>query len=434
MKEPQPNQGHKLAYDPGAAFAVAARSLGRWCGRTRVLLVTVTVTVTVVAGGLAVAAAQTGPSRAAAIHDHLRKAAQYLKQSDPDSAVKEFEAVLALDPKNAEAYANLGVIAFFRHDYHQASPYLRQALAIDPTLTKTQALLGICQNRLGDPSARLLLEKSFPKLKDKPLRLQVGLELAALYDQQGEPGATASIMQALVDLDPDNVDVLFMAQRVYSELADDTLNKLAIVAPGSARMQQVIAEHLVNNADLKGAIEHYRRALGIDPRLPGVHYELAEAVLESSPTDPAAQAEAEKELAAAGAGEGDSAKVQCEFGRIALLRADLAGAHEHYTRAYALDPKDAGAQLGLGQVLMSMEKPQDARKYLEMAIQSDPLNGEARYRLALAYRRLQMPEEAEKEMHLFQEIKKTKDQVKMLYRQMNKQTKPQDDAMPSGDP
>lgn len=430
MKEPQPNQGHKLASDPGAAFAVATRSLGRWCGRTRVLLVTAVV----VAGGLAVAAAQTGPSRAAAIHDHLHKAAQYLKQTDPDSAVKEFEAVLALDPKNAEAYANLGVIAFFRHDYHQASPYLRQALAIDPTLTKTQALLGICQNRLGDPSARLLLEKSFRKLKDKPLRLQVGLELAALYDQQGEPGATASIMQALVDLDPDNVDVLFMAQRVYSELADDTLNKLAIVAPGSARMQQVIAEHLVNNADLKGAIEHYRRALGIDPRLPGVHYELAEAVLESSPTDPAAQAEAEKELAAAGAGEGDSAKVQCEFGRIALLRADLAGAHEHYTQAYTLDPKDAGAQLGLGQVLMSMEKPQDARKYLEMAIQSDPLNGEARYRLALAYRRLQMPEEAEKEMHLFQEIKKTKDQVKMLYRQMNKQTKPQDDAMPSGDP
>jgi len=406
---------------------MTANQVGRLCGRLLVLLLAL------LASGPAVTAAQTGAFRVAGIHDHLRKAAEYLKANDKNSAVKEFDAVLALDPKNAEAYANLGVIAFFQRDYQKASPYLRKALAIDPSLAKTQALLGICQERLGDPSARALLEKSFPKLKDKPLRLQVGLELAALYDQHGDPGATASVMRSLVDLDPDNVDVLFMAQRVYSELADDTLNKLAVLAPGSARMQQVIAEHLVNGGDLQHAIEHYRKALEIDPRLPGVHFELAEATLESSPSDTAAQAEAEKELATVVATEGDSAKVQCEFGRIALLRSDLEDAHDHYTRAFAMSPKDTEAQLGLGRILMSMEKPQDARKYLEMAVQSDPLNGEARYRLALAYKRLQMPEEAEKEMHLFQEIKNTKDQVKVLYRQMNKQSKPENDEMPVSD-
>lgn len=396
------------------------------CRRPLVLLLML------IASGLTIAA-QTGASHTAEIHIHLRKAAEYLKANDPTSAVKEFDAVLALDPKNAEAYANLGVIAFFQRDYRKASPYLHKALAIDPSLVKTQALLGICQNRLGDTSARPLLEKSFSKLKDKPLRLQVGLELAGLYDQQGDPGATAAIMQSLVDLDPDNVDVLFMAQRVYSQLADDTLNKLAILAPGSARMQQVIAEYSINGANLKGAIEHYRKALEIDPHLPGVHYELAEAILESSSNDSVAQAEAEKELAIAIATDGDSAKVQSELGRIAFLHSDLPGAREHYARAFALNPNDTGAQLGLGEVLMSMEKPQEARKYLEMAILSDPLNSEARYRLALAYRRLQMPEEAENEMHLFQEIKKTKDQVKMLYRQMNKQSKPENDELPSGD-
>jgi Tfp pilus assembly protein PilF len=87
----------------------------------------------------------------------------------------------------------------------------------------------------------------------------------------------------------------------------------------------------------------------------------------------------------------------------------------------------------MGQVLMSLEKPQDARKYLEMAIQSDPLNGEARYRLALAYKRLEMPDQAQQQMHLFEEIKKTKDQVKVLYRQMNKETKPDNDEISGGD-
>jgi tetratricopeptide (TPR) repeat protein len=387
-----------------------------------------------VASTLTGSAAQTGTSRAVRIHDHLEKAAEYLKANDANDAVKELDAVLELDPKNGEAFANLGVIGFFRRDYRTASQYLRKALSIDPTLTKTQALLGICLEKLGDPSAGALLEKSFPKLKDKALRLQVGMALAFLYDQKGDSGATASVMRSLVDLDPDNVDVLFMAQRVYSELADDTLNKLAAVAPGSARMQQVIAERLVNEGDLQGAVEHYRKALEIDPRLPGVHFELGEAILESSSSSPQAQAEAQKELEVAVAFDGDSSKTECEFGSIALSQSQLNQAFAHYQRAYELNPNEVQAQLGLGKILMIEEKPQAALKYLRMAVESDPLNGAAHYQLSQAYKHLQMTDMAQKEMHLFQEIKKTKTQIEELYRQMNRQRKPQTDEAPDRAP
>jgi tetratricopeptide (TPR) repeat protein len=387
----------------------------------------------VLASALTFASAQTATSHAAEIHDHLQKAAEYLKAKDPDSAVKEFNAVLAIDPKNAEAYANLGVVAFFQRDYRSASEYLRKAVAIDPALMKSQALLGICERRLGDPSARAQLEKSFSKLKDKSLRLQVGLELASLYEQQDDPGATASVMRSLVDLDPDNVDVLFTAQRVYSELADDTLDKLAVLAPGSARMQQVIAERLVNGGDLPHAIEHYRKALQIDPHLPGIHFELGEAILQSSPHAPETQAEAEKEFEAAEAIDGDVAKAECGLGAIALSQSDLDRAFAHYQKAYKLNPNEVEAQLGLARLLMMQQKPREATKFLEAAIQADPLNSEAHYRLASAYRRLQMDDQAQKEMHLFQEIKKTKDQVKDLYRQMNIKPRVQDDEVPDSD-
>jgi tetratricopeptide (TPR) repeat protein len=384
----------------------------------------------VLVSALTFAGAQTTTSHAAEIHDHLRKAAEYLKAQDPDSAVKEFNAVLALDSRNAEAYANLGVVAFFRRDYRSASGYLRKAAAIDPSLAKSQALLGICEKKLGDPSARALLEKSFSKLKDNSLRLQVGLELASLYEEQGDPGATATVMRSLVDLDPDNVDVLFTAQRVYSELADDTLNKLAVLAPGSARMQQVIAERLVNGGDLPRAIEHYRNALQIDPHLPGIHFELGEAILQSSPHDPATQAEAEKEFEAAEAIDGDVVNAECGLGAIALSQSDLDRAFTHYQRAYKLNPDEVEAQLGLARLLMMQQKPQEAVKFLQAAIQTDPLNSEAHYRLASAYKRLQMDDQAQKEMHLFQEIKKTKDQVKDLYRQMTIKPRVQDDEVP----
>jgi len=427
MKQSQSNQPHEFAFHFGASPAVSVN----WVGRFRVRLLILALTL--LASALGAVAAQTGASPSAAIHDHLRKAGEYLKANDANSAVKEFNAVLALDPKNAEANANLGVIAFFQHDYQNASQYLRKALAADPSLAKTQALLGICERRLGQPSAQALLEKSFPRLKDKNLQIQAGLELAGIYYQQGNLDRTASVMHSLVDLDPDNIEILYMAQRVYSDLADDTLNKLAILAPGSARMQQVIAERLINEGDLSGATEHYRKALQFDPRLPDVRYELAEAILEAAPHDAKAQADSEKELETAVKMDGQSAKTECLFGRIALLRADLDSAYTHYNHAFALYPMDMEAQLGLGRVLATMGKPQEAVKYLRMAVQSDPLNGEAHFRLASVCRKLQLKDEAEKEFKLFLEIKQTKDRIVELYRQMNKNTRTQDLQVPDAD-
>ena len=428
MKEFHPNKPHESAFRFGASCVVAAHRPRRLSGRSLVLAFAL------LAGALAVSAAQTGGSPPAAIHEHLRKAAEYLKANDASSAVKELDAVLALDPKNAEANANLGVIAFYQRDYPNAAKYLRKALATDPSLAKTQALLGICQVRLGDPAARASLEKSFQKLRDKPLRIQVGVELAGLYDREGDLDAAAAVMRSLVELDPENVDILYAAQRAYSELADDTLNKLAIVGPQSARMQQVIAERLVNEGDLKGATEHYRKALEINPRLPGVHYELAEAILESAPDDPQAQAAAEKELQTAVAFDGDNAKTECLFGRIAFRRNDLDSSYAHYARAFALNPREVEAQVGLGRVLTVTQKPQEALKYLRLAVQSDPLNGEAHYRLATACRKLQLNDEAEREFRLSKEIKETKQQVEELYRQMSKKPKAEEEPIPDTHP
>ncbi len=428
MKEPHPSKPHDSAFHFGAPPAVPASRVGR-LGRRLLVFV-----FTLLASAFAASAAQTGASPPAAIHDHLRKAAEYLKANDANSAVKELDAVLALDPKNAEANANLGVIAFYQRDYPNAAKYLRKALATDPSLVKTQALLGICQVRSGDPAARASLEKSFQKLHDKPLRIQVGVELAGLYDREGDLDAAAAVMRLLVELDPENVDILYAAQRAYSELADDTLNKLAIVGPQSARMQQVIAERLINEGDLKGATEHFRKALEINPRLPGVHYELAEAILESSPDDPQAQAAAERELETAVTFDGDNAKTQCLFGRIAFRRNELESSYAHYARAFALNPREVEAQVGLGRVLAVTEKPQEALKYLRLAVQSDPLNGEAHYRLATVCRKLQLQDEAEKEFRLSKEIKQTKEQVEGLYRQMSKKPKAEEEPIPDAGP
>src|SRR5436305_6273674 len=243
----------------------------------------------------AFAQSQVAASKSAELQGHINRVEAALRTNDMETASREFRAVLALDPKNTEAHANLGVIEFFRNDCQSATQDLRQAVAAKPSLARAEALLGMCEKRLGDRAAQKTLDKAFSQVTDLKLRIQVGLELSDLYQRNGDLEHVASVMGALVGLNPESPDILYFAQRTYSELADDTLNKLAVVAPGSGRMQQVIAERLVNGGDLKGAIEHYRKALELDPRLPGVRYELSEAILESAPADSTVQTQAKQE-------------------------------------------------------------------------------------------------------------------------------------------
>src|SRR6266849_1712884 len=77
---------------------------------------------------LQISAAQPTPSKTSEIRVHLQRAQAALKANAPEVAVKEFRAVLALDPKNAEAHTNLGVIAFSRADCQSAESDFREAL------------------------------------------------------------------------------------------------------------------------------------------------------------------------------------------------------------------------------------------------------------------------------------------------------------------
>jgi len=366
-------------------------------------------------------------SKSAEVQSHIGQAEAALRSNDMQTAERELRAVLDLDPNNAEAHTNLGVLAFQRGECSSAAVEFRKVLAIQPSLPQAEALLGICQRRAGDPQAEKLLESSFSKLRDTKLRTRVVLELVAIYYSEGDVEKAVSVTQTLVQLNPEDPDILYTAQRLYNELADETLNKLAIVAPNSARMQQVVAERLINAGDLDLAIAHYRKARELDPNLRGIRYELAEAILEKSRLDPQNQQAAKAEIEEAQRVEGNSANLECQLARIAVLENDLTQANAHYASAFKLAPTNAEAQLGLGRVLAMMGKPQEARKYLQMAVESDPLNHTAHYRLAMLDRKLGFEDEAKREAKLAQQIKATKDNVERLYVQMHKQTKSEQD-------
>jgi tetratricopeptide (TPR) repeat protein len=374
---------------------------------------------------------QSTPSRQQQIEAHNHQAAEYLHQNRPDLAVPEFRAIVALDPNNVDAHGNLGAVLYFQGSYAQAIPELRAALKLRHSLWKLQALLGNAEKRTGDISAgRDDLEKAFPNVTDEKIRMETGMELIEIYSGTGDLDKAAAVVSVLRKQEPEDEGLLYTAYRIYSDLANESLLSLTVVAPNSARMHQAMAHELAKQGHTAEAIENYRAALKIDPQLPGLHFELAEMLRTVS--TPQSHDEAESEYKAALEANPLDEQSEIRLGDIAVQKNDLKEAYERYTKAIQMQPGDPEANIGLAKVLMAMDQPQKAEPLLVHAIALDPTSAVAHFRLGTVYREMGRPEDAKHEIEEYQKYKEMKEKLQEIYHQMRleRTTGENDDADP----
>ncbi len=250
--------------------------------------------------------------------EHARRANEFLKANQPAKAIPEFEALVAAQPDNLDAQANLGVLLYFQARYPEAKEHLHKAIQINPGLPKIQALLGLCEYQLGQlDAARADMSAALGNLSEPKFRKEVGLKLVEVETAQQDLAAASVTIAKLREQSPTDPDILYAAYRIHSDLAGEALLSLSLAAPQSARMQQAIAHELERIRDLTGAIAAFRKAIAIDPNLPGIHFELAEALHGSASQADRAQAEHEYAIAL----EKNPREVQAAV-RLADLQAD----------------------------------------------------------------------------------------------------------------
>lgn len=362
-------------------------------------------------------AGQTPPSDKEQIAQHERLAQQYERELRPELAIPELKKLVALDPNNVKACADLGVLLYFRGEYAAAVPQLQTAINIQPDLWKIRSLLGLAEERIADlADARKDLEASFPLIEGKKLKIEVGLDLVGLYTRSGELDKAANLISQLEAAYPDAPEVLYAAYRTYADLSGESMLSLSLVAPDSAQMHQLLAHEEAREGNTNGAIGQYRKAIAIDPHLPGVHFELAELLRTSQ--DPAVKKESEQEYRAAVAENPQDVKAICALAEMAETKGDTQQAFDDYSKAVALQPGGADAKLGLAKVLIEMDQPDKALPLLESSAQLEPTDATVHFRLATLYRKLGRMDDAKREVSLYQKYKDLKEKLRAVYKEM----------------
>jgi tetratricopeptide (TPR) repeat protein len=360
---------------------------------------------------------QTAPDKQA-LSSHLQKAQTYLHQNHPDLAIPELQAALALDPSNLEVRANLGVLLFFQGHYDQALPLLQAVVAAKPDLWKIQSLLGIAERKTGnDHQGRIDLETAFPHIEETKLKVDVGLQLIESYTATGELDKASTLIAQLLALKPTDPELLYAAYNIHSNMMAEDLLSLSLAAPDSAQLHQAIAHELQRTHDLAGTIRNLRQALALDPNLPGIHFELAEALHASD--DQRLHAEAIEQYKLAVQTNPTDPKAATRLGDIEVEMGDLDAGQKNYEQALKLQPNSPDAKIGMANVLTERGDPAAAAPLLEQVIAADPSNYLAHFRLSTVYRKLHRPDDVKRELEAYTRYKDMHEKLTSIYKTLD---------------
>ena len=369
----------------------------------------------------AICRGQSASSRQAELAHHESLAKQYLSERKPAQAIPELQAVVALDPQNLDARANLGVLFFFQGEFNKAIPQLRTAFQMKSDLWKIEALLGIAERRTGDDhQGRLDLETAFPHIEEQKLKIDVGLQLIESYTATDDLDKASDLISQLLRLKPTDPALLYAAYRIHAQMMTQDLLSLSLAAPESAQLHQAIAHELQRTHDLQGTIKNLREALALDPNLPGIHFELAEALHASD--DQRLRAEAMQQYKLAVLTDPTDAKAASRLGDIEVENGDLDAADKNYQEALKLQPNFADAKIGMANVLTQKGDPAAAAALLEQVIAADPYNYLAHFRLSAVYRKLHRPEDVKRELGAYTRYKTMHEKLATIYQTLDSPT------------
>ena len=99
-------------------------------------------------------------------------------------------------------------------------------------------------------------------MTDQKFQLDLGKALIDSYTASGDLDKAATTVSELLSSRPTDTSLLYLSYRLYSDLTGRAMLTLALSAPESAQMHEVMARELARHGDNTPAIANYREAIG----------------------------------------------------------------------------------------------------------------------------------------------------------------------------
>lgn len=172
------------------------------------------------------------------------------------AAIKEYETIAKLKPKDIETHLLLGQLYGFAHESAKAEAEFKAAQAIDPNSEEVVLSIARLYTERGDLAEAAKVIDAVPA-DDRSARMDFAL--AGIYDQLKQPKNAVKAYQAAVNEDPDNTDAkrgLASALTAAGEM--DAAAKIYAQILGNDPQD---AQALIREADIQRQEGHYEQAL-----------------------------------------------------------------------------------------------------------------------------------------------------------------------------
>lgn len=302
---------------------------------------------------------------------HLEQGKTCLAQGRIDQAEQEFQAALALNPRNADAHFELGKTYYVRQRWAEAAAQFEAALAHDPAHQNAHLLLAKIRTGQKEYDAAL---KELEAARAAGATATPDL-LATLGTVQEQTGAYTQALAAYAEalrLDPGNMDLRLRRVRIMGNLKeyDAALKELAKARAANGITPDLLAA-LGAVQEQSGAyteaLATYAEALRLEPGNADLHLRRVR-IFRMNGDGPAALAE----LEAASRVKGGTPDILVALG----AAYEQAGAYDRalaaYTDAARLDPGNEQTDLGLARVHYAQGEYRQAAEILEQTMQRHP--------------------------------------------------------------
>jgi len=343
----------------------------------------------------------------ASLQRYFQEGEKALAEGRYADAERSYSKLRELNPEVAEVHVKLGLIYFQQGKFAQAVPALNKALKLKPALPNADILLAMSLSELGRYNEALPgLEKGFRRSPDPALKRLAGLQLQRAYTGLGKDSKAVEIALELNRLYPDDPEILYHGSRLYANFAYPMLRKLSEVAPTSVWRRQAAGETFESQGQHELAIREYRAVLALEPGRPGIHYRIGRTLLARA--QPELQKEALKEFQEELQLDATNGNAAYEAGEIHRRLGQLDQAANFFDMALRTDGNFEEAQIGLGRVLITQGKPDQALPHLQKAISLNPANEVSQYQLSQVYRALGRTGEQQMALKEFQRLRAEK--------------------------